>query len=75
MGISRASIGNIEKGRQGLSVDLLIKLCLHLDCTANDILSFIFKNTGDPENYIITDESLKNIIYSDDPCLCKENKL
>lgn len=38
MGLTRTSVVNIEKGRQSLTVENLLKACALLDCKAADLL-------------------------------------
>lgn len=38
VGLTRPSIVNIEKGRQGLTVEILLKICAVLKCEISDIL-------------------------------------
>lgn len=38
IGVTRASVVNIEKGRQRISIDKLLKLCELFGCNAMDIL-------------------------------------
>ena len=79
IGISRASISNIENGRHTLTVHMMIKMCQELDCTPNEILNFLITNTGTPEYSVytltISNEDVLKIVNSNDPCLCKENRI
>lgn len=40
LGLTRASIVNIEAGRQNITIDKLSKLCRSLDINSNEILPF-----------------------------------
>jgi DNA-binding XRE family transcriptional regulator len=38
IGLTRTSVVNIEKGRQGMTVETLLKVCAVLKCKVSDIL-------------------------------------
>lgn len=38
IGLTRTSVVNMEKGRQGMTVETLLKLCAVLQCKVTDIL-------------------------------------
>ena len=42
--ISTASIGKLAKG-QNVMVDVLVKICVALDCTVNDIMDILPEQT------------------------------
>ena len=57
-GISLSFLGHIERGSRKLSVDTLYKICMALDCSADELLG-----TGRADGRISAAEILKQALY------------